>query len=98
MLLWLSNAEGSTLLIRAKPLSRMVRMVEAVLVALQASSESSNSALGNGTELHHRRVLTLRGRRTRRDVLRALGLQRQRGFLLDRTCCRWGLLSCSSQR
>ena len=52
---------GSTLLIRAKPLSRMVRMVEAVLVALQASSESSNSALGNGTELHHRRVLTLRG-------------------------------------
>ena len=52
---------GSTLLIRAKPLSGMVRMVEAVLVALQASSESSNSALGNGTELHHRRVLTLRG-------------------------------------
>ena len=52
---------GSTLLIRAKPLSMMVRMVEAVLVALQASSESSNSALGNGTELHHRRVLTLRG-------------------------------------
>ena len=27
-----------------------------MLVALQASSESSNSALGNGTELHHRRV------------------------------------------
>ena len=52
---------GSTLLIRAKPLSGMVRIVEAVLVALQASSESSNSALGNGTELHHRRVLTLRG-------------------------------------
>ena len=52
---------GSTLLIRAKPLSGMVRMVEVVLVALQASSESSNSALGNGTELHHRRVLTLRG-------------------------------------
>ena len=52
---------GSTLLIRAKPLSGMVRMVKAVLVALQASSESSNSALGNGTELHHRRVLTLRG-------------------------------------
>ena len=49
---------GSTLLIRAKPLSRMVRMVEAVLVALQASSESSDCALGNGTELHHRRVLT----------------------------------------
>ena len=89
---------GSTLLIRAKPLSGMVRMVEAVLVALQASSESSNSALGNGTELHHRRVLTLRGRRMRRDVLRALGSQRQRGFLLDRTCCRWALLPCSSQR
>ena len=52
---------GSTLLIRAKPLSGMVRMVKAVLVALQASSESSNSALGNGTELHHRSVLTLRG-------------------------------------
>ena len=52
---------GSTLLIRAKPLSGMVMMVEAVLVALQASSKSSNSALGNGTELHHRRVLTLRG-------------------------------------
>ena len=53
---------GSTLLIRAKPLSRMVRMVEVVLVVLQASSESSDSALGNSTELHHRRVLTLRGR------------------------------------
>mgnify|MGYP007114363719 CR=1 FL=1 len=46
---------GSTLLIRAKPLSGMVGMVEAVLVALQASSGSSDSALplGNGTELHH---------------------------------------------
>ena len=87
-----------TLLIGAQSLSGMVRMVEAVLVALQASSGSSDSALGNGTELHHRRVLTLRGRRTRRDVLRALGLQRQRGFLLDRTCYRWALLPCSSQR
>ena len=50
---------GSTLLIRVKPLSGMVRMVEGVLVVLQASSESSNSALGNGTELQHRRRLTL---------------------------------------
>ena len=87
------------LLIGAQSLSGMVRMVEAVLVALQASSGSSDSALGNGTELHHRRVLlALRGRRMRRDVLRALGSQRQHGFLLDRTCCRWALLPCSSQR
>ena len=35
-------------------------MVEPVLVAMQASSEWSNSALGNGTELQHRRVLTRR--------------------------------------
>ena len=49
------------LLIGAQSLSGMVRMVEAVLGALQASSESSDSVLGNGTELHHRRVLTLRG-------------------------------------
>ena len=49
------------LLIGAQSLSGMVRMVEAVLVALQASSESSDCALGNGTELHHRRVITLRG-------------------------------------
>ena len=86
------------LLIGAQSLSGMVRMVEAVLVALQASSGSSDSALGNGTELHDRRVLTLRGRRMRRDVLRALGSQRQRGFLLDRICCKWALLPCSSQR
>ena len=86
------------LMIGAQSLSRMVRMVEAVLVALQASSGSSDSALGNGTELHDRRVLTLRGRRMRRDVLRALGSQRQRGFLVDGICCRWALLPCSSQR
>ena len=86
------------LLIGTQSLSGMVRMVEVVLVALQASSGSSDSALGNGTELHHRRVHTLRGRRMRRDVLRALASQRQRGFLLDRTCCRWAFLPCSSQR
>ena len=86
------------LLIGAQSLSGMVRMVEAVLVALQASSGSSDSALGNDTELHHRRVLTLRGRRMRRDVLHALGSQRQRGFLVDGTCCRRALLPCSSQR
>ena len=85
-------------MIGAQSLSGMVGMVEAVLVALQASSGSSDSALGNGIELDHRRVLTLRGRRMRRDVLRALGSQRQRGFLLDRTCYRWALLPCSSQR
>ena len=49
------------LLIGAQPLSGVLRMVEAVLVALKASSKSSDSVLGNGTELHHRRVLTLRG-------------------------------------
>ena len=57
------------LLIGAQSLLGMVRILEAVLVALQESSGSSDSALGNGTELHHRRVLTLRGRRMRRDVL-----------------------------
>ena len=60
---------GSTLLIGFQVLTVMVRMVKAVLVALQPSSESSGTALGNGTELHHRRVLTLRGCRMRRDVL-----------------------------
>ena len=45
-------------MIGAQSLSGMVRMVEAVLVALQASSGSSDSALGNGTELHDRRVLS----------------------------------------
>ena len=52
---------GSTLLIGFQVLTGMVRMVRAVLVALQPSAESSGTALGNGTELHHRRVLTLRG-------------------------------------
>ena len=47
------------LLIGAQSLSGMVRMVEAVLVAMQASSEWSDSALANGTELQHRRVLTV---------------------------------------
>ena len=50
------------LLIGAQSLSGMVRMVEAVLVALQANCKSSDSVLGNGTELQHRRVLSrLRG-------------------------------------
>ena len=49
------------LLIGAQPLSGMVRMVQAVLLVLQLSSESFDSALGNGTELQHRRGLTLRG-------------------------------------
>ena len=47
------------LLIGAQSLSGMVRMVKVVLAALHASFESSESALGNGTELHHRCVLTL---------------------------------------
>ena len=47
---------GSTLLIRVKPLSGMVRIVHAVAAAMAASSGLAIADLGTTCQLQHRRV------------------------------------------